>query len=197
MCRIRIFIKFMNLLLQINFQQVNEQKKPKTKTNKKNRSNQVCAGTTHSHNTNLRWCTIWSVCNGAHLYPFLCLQKRGVCGRVGHRVMLMRRSNVCSRTCHRTEASALHLLKPVEVFKGSWTLRNSTAVSGEPRRSALCGMGGVGRSTPPRQFRLPAVASVWSLSANRLRKVIHSEKTASGMMNEIKASKTHLRTITE
>lgn len=89
------------------------------------------------------WCTIWSVCNGAHLYPFLRLQKRGVCGRIRHRVMLMRRSNVCSRTCHRTQASALHLLETVEVIKGSWALRYSTAVSWEPRRSARCRMGGL------------------------------------------------------
>lgn len=124
----------------------------------------------------MRWCTVWSVCNGAHLYPFLCLQKRGVCGRIGDRLMLMRRSNVCSRTCHRTQASALHLLKTVEVIQGSWVLRYSTAVSWELRRSARCRLGGGSSSTPPRQFRLPGVAPVWSQIADGLRKVIHSLK---------------------
>lgn len=121
----------------------------------------------------MRWCTRWSVCHGANLYPFLCLLKRGVCGRVGHRVMLMRWSNVCSRTCHRTEGSASHLLTPVEVLNGSGALRKSTADSWEPRRSARSRMGG--------WQRLPGVAPVWSLSADS-GKLGQVSKAASGVM---------------
>lgn len=50
----------------------------------------------------------------AHLDPFLRLLKRGVCGRLGRRVMLMRRSDACNRTCHWRGGSALQLLKPLE-----------------------------------------------------------------------------------
>lgn len=68
-----------------------------------------------------------------HLYPFLCLPKRGVCGRLGRRVMLMRRSYVCNRTCHWRRGSALQVLKPVDVCKSSSVPRYSTEIS---RRTA-------------------------------------------------------------
>lgn len=71
-----------------------------------------------------------------YLYPFLRLLKRGVCGRLGRRVMLMRLSYVCNRTCHWRRSSALQVLKPVEMCKSSSVPRYSTEIGGEPRQSA-------------------------------------------------------------
>lgn len=89
--------------------------------------------------------TIWSgVSPCAHLDPFLRLLKRGVCSRLGRRVMLMRRSDACNRTCHWRGGSALQLLKPLETcacvifFKGggSSVPRYSDKTSRQPTRSA-------------------------------------------------------------
>lgn len=146
----------------------------------------------------MAWCTILSVWNGAHLDPFLCLQKGRVCGRVGHRVMLMKRSNVCSRTCHRTEASALHRLKPVEVFERQLSaalFHRSQMRAGSISSLSDGGAGSgssSGSSTTPRQFRLPGVAPVWSLSVHSFCKVIHRVKNGFRYVGWNKSIKKHI-----
>lgn len=101
----------------------------------------------------------------AHLYPCLRLLKRGVCGRVCHRVMLMRRSYVCNRTCHWRRGSALPTIKSLEkkrCVNSSSVPRYSTKIRREPCRSAR---------SPPSAVGVPAAAAA---PARRTNQFLHS-----------------------
>lgn len=129
--------------------------------------------------------TEFGVSGRTHLYPFLCLLKRGVCGRLGRRVMLMRRSYICNRTGHWRRGSALQVFKPEGVCKSASVPRYSTKISSEPRlsvRSPPSVVGVAAAAAPARrtnQFLLSGIAPVGE-SVDRQPRSSQRESAASG-----------------